>query len=240
MTARRTGLDPRRAAADVGRTVTSATKSVRRRTTRRGNYSSGTRTALIDSARILFTETGYAGTSLDEIVARARVTKGALYHHFGSKLALFEAVFEQVQLDGNKRIEKAMNKATSPTDRAAAAISTFLQMCQEPTYRRIVLLEAPVALGHESYQDVERRTAFEFMEGIVADLVPGLGGDEELTEAFTHVFFGAVRSAGAWVADSVDPERTAALARSVFTSVVLGLNALEEMGGDEDGDADED
>ena len=68
-----------------------------RKTTRRQDYSSSTKRALLDSATTLFTDHGYAGTSLDEVVAAARVTKGALYHHFPSKLALFESVFFRVQ-----------------------------------------------------------------------------------------------------------------------------------------------
>ena len=66
-------------------------------TSRRQEYSASTRRALVDVATELFTAQGYAGTSLDEIVGGARVTKGALYHHFSGKQALFESVFEKVE-----------------------------------------------------------------------------------------------------------------------------------------------
>src|SRR6478609_1583557 len=67
------------------------------RATRRQEYSASTKRALVDVARELFATQGYTGTSLDEIVAGARVTKGALYHHFSGKQALFESVFEKVE-----------------------------------------------------------------------------------------------------------------------------------------------
>ena len=60
---------------------------------RRAQYSASTKRALVDVAEALFAEQGYAGTSLDTVVAGAEVTKGALYHHFSGKQALFEAVF---------------------------------------------------------------------------------------------------------------------------------------------------
>ena len=85
-----------------------------RKTTRRPGYSSSTKAALLDSARDLFTQHGYAGTSLDEVVAAARVTKGALYHHFPSKLALFESVFLDVQDATSKEVSEAIATSKRP------------------------------------------------------------------------------------------------------------------------------
>ena len=75
---------------------------------RRAAYSASTKRALVEVAEQLFTEHGYANTSLDSIVAGAQVTKGALYHHFSGKQALFEAVFERVEQDASRRIQKAL------------------------------------------------------------------------------------------------------------------------------------
>src|ERR671926_602467 len=81
---------------------------------RRQQYSASTKRALVEIAEELFTEQGYANTSLDAIVAGARVTKGALYHHFSGKQALFEAVFERVETDASKRINKALKGQRDP------------------------------------------------------------------------------------------------------------------------------
>src|SRR5256885_950933 len=77
---------------------------------RRLDYSESTRSALVDSAVELFTKRGYAGTSLDEIAKRARVTKGALYHHFSGKQSLFEAAFDQVESVVYDRLAQIMNR----------------------------------------------------------------------------------------------------------------------------------
>ena len=81
-------------------------------TSRRAQYSASTKRALVDVAEDLFTEHGYAGTSLDAIVAGARVTKGALYHHFAGKQALFEAVFERVEHRGLEDDPRARSRAS--------------------------------------------------------------------------------------------------------------------------------
>ncbi len=81
---------------------------------RRAQYSASTKRALVDVAEELFTENGYAATSLDAIVAGARVTKGALYHHFSGKQALFEAVFERVESNASKSIQKSLKGRARP------------------------------------------------------------------------------------------------------------------------------
>ena len=82
-------------------------------------YSASTKRALVDVAEELFTEHGYAATSLDAIVAGARVTKGALYHHFSGKQALFEAVFERVEADAAQAIQKALQGPAGPVGEGA-------------------------------------------------------------------------------------------------------------------------
>src|SRR3954468_23000444 len=81
---------------------------------RRQQYSASTKRALVEVATRQFSEHGYGGTSLDAIVAGARVTKGALYHHFSGKQALFEAVFASVEDDASKKIKAALKGATDP------------------------------------------------------------------------------------------------------------------------------
>src|SRR5688572_33212732 len=99
------------------------------RTSRRQEYSASTKRALVDVATERFTDRGYAGTSLDEIVAGARVTKGALYHHFTGKQALFEAVFEQVEADATGSIRKAVRDHHDPWEKALAGLRAFLAVC---------------------------------------------------------------------------------------------------------------
>src|SRR6476661_7329687 len=94
-------------------------------TSRRQQYSASTKRALVDVATEQFSDHGYGGTSLDAIVAGARVTKGALYHHFSGKQALFEAVFAKVEDDASKQIKAALKGSRDPWEKALAGLGAF-------------------------------------------------------------------------------------------------------------------
>ena len=121
--------------------------------TRRQAYSASTKRALVDVAEALFTEQGYASTSLDAIVAGAQVTKGALYHHFSGKQALFEAVFDRVENSSAKQIQKALKGHKDPWHKARAGLRAFLTVVEQPDYRRIVVQDGPAVLGYERFRE---------------------------------------------------------------------------------------
>ena len=197
-----------------------------RKTSRRQDYSSSTKRSLLDNATELFTDHGYAGTSLDEVVAAARVTKGALYHHFPSKLSLFESVFMQCQEDCKKQIEKALRQSKDPWERARIGLRTFLDICQQPTFRRICIQEGPVALGHERWHEAEKEFSFGLVANIVKDLLKDMGGADELAETFAHIFYGAMQSAGNYVADAEDAEEASEKVQAVISAILAGLRLL--------------
>jgi len=212
-----------------------ATTKVQRlvpRTSRRQQYSASTRRALIDVAGALFTEQGYVGTSLDEIVAGARVTKGALYHHFSGKQALFEAVFEKVEGDSAKRIRRAVRHNKDPWEKALSGLRAFLDVVQEPTYRRIVIQEGPAILGYERFREVGERSTF----GIVRDIVSSVLSastyelDASMVETFSQVFFGAMSAAGTTVSVAEDPKRASAEVETAIGFILAGLRSLAEAG----------
>src|SRR6476469_8681617 len=97
-------------------------------TSRRAQFSASTKRALVDVAEELFTEHGYAATSLDAVVAGADVTKGALYHHYSGKQALFEAVFERVESAGAQSIQDALTGDQDPWDKAHSGLRAFLEV----------------------------------------------------------------------------------------------------------------
>ena len=205
------------------------------RQSRRAGGSSRTRSLLVEEATRLFAERGYAGTSLDEVVARAEVTKGALYHHFPGKQALFEAVFEQVEATAIAAISERIEGVDDPWQRAREGLRGFLEICTQPTYWRIVMQEGPVALGFDGWRDAERRSSYRLVADIVTGLLAGRTGggdglDEGLAATFTTVFFGALRSAGIAVAESTDPERTSRDVEQVIATVLAGLRQVAEAG----------
>ncbi len=198
-------------------------KAARSTTSRRAQYSASTQRALVDVARELFSRKGYAGTSLDEIVAGARVTKGALYHHFSGKQALFEAVFDRVEDDATKSIRKAIKQAKEPWDQVNAGISSFLDVARGMEYRRIVVQEGPAVLGYERYREQEERTTYSIVQELVAGVLPPELFPPSLTDTFARLFFGAMSAAGSQLSTAEDPEKASVELETVLAFVLGGM-----------------
>lgn len=197
---------------------------------RRQQYSSSTKRALVDVATELFTEHGYAGTSLDAIVAGARVTKGALYHHFSGKQALFEAVFDKVEADASRTIGKAVRTTRDPWEKAVVGLRTFLGIVQQPAYRRVVIQEGPVVLGYERYREQEERSTFGIVQEIVASVLDSYDLEPSMVQTFSRVFFGAMSAAGAAVSSAEDTARASAEVEAAISFILAGLRQQAESG----------
>jgi AcrR family transcriptional regulator len=195
---------------------------------RRAEYSATTKRALVDVARDLFTEHGYAGTSLDAIVAGADVTKGALYHHYAGKQALFEAVFELVEHDASKAVHDRIKHEADPWEKARAGLRAFLTVVRDPTYRRVVIQDGPAVLGYERFREQEERSTFSNVLAIVAAVLSAgdLDLDEAMQKTFGRIFFGAMSSAGESVSLAEDPEAASDRVEAAIGIILDGLQAL--------------
>ncbi len=200
---------------------------------RRQQFSAATRRALLEVARRLFAEQGYAGTSLEAIVSGAEVTKGALYHHFSGKQALFEAVFTAVEAASTRTITEAMKGARDPWAKSATGLRAFLDVVRDPTYRRIVIQEGPAVLGYERFREHEERSSFAVVENLVRGVLGtvALDSDPEVVTTFAQVFFGGLQAAGESVATAADPERAASRAEAVLGLILDAMQALAAQGG---------
>ncbi len=201
---------------------------------RRQQYSASTKRALVDVAEELFTENGYAATSLDAIVAGAQVTKGALYHHFSGKQALFEAVFERVETNAAKAIQQALRGNRDPWDKAIAGLRAVLQVVREPTYRRVVIQEGPAVLGYARFREQEERSTFANVLDIVRSVLNAGDWDldEDMLQTFARIFFGAMSSAGESVSSAEDPEAAAARVETAIGFILAGFQSLADAGVD--------
>jgi AcrR family transcriptional regulator len=199
---------------------------------RRQQYSASTKRALVDVATRLFTEQGYAATSLDQIVAGARVTKGALYHHFSGKQAVFEAVFEQVESDASKRIRKALRGSRDPWEKALIGLRAFLSNVREPTYQRIVIQEGPAILGYERFREQEERSSYGLVQDMVHDVLQDSAYElsDDMLETFTRIFFGAMSAAGESVSSAADPKLAVARVETAIAFILTGLRTLADNG----------
>lgn len=198
---------------------------------RRGGYAAGTREALVDAADALFADQGYASTSLDSVVAGAEVTKGALYHHFTGKQALFEAVFERVEEGASAEITAAMTDE-DPWTRAQQGLRAFLEVVRDPRYRRVVIQDGPAVLGYERFRESEERSSFADVLEIVGSLLEASAWevDEQTRRTFARIFFGALSSAGEGVATAEDAAGAAARAEAVIGFMLAGFRVLVEQG----------
>lgn len=182
----------------------------------------------MDAAEDLFTEHGYAATSLDAIVAEARVTKGALYHHYSGKQALFEAVFEKVESVGAAAIRTSIEGHEDPWHKAQAGLHAFLEVARQPSYSRIVIQDGPSVLGYERFREYEERSTFAYVLDLV-QAVLGAGDrslDPQLQVTFARIFFGAMSTSGVSVSTSDDAAAEAERVEVAMTSILSGLRAL--------------
>src|SRR5258707_12442972 len=126
---------------------------------RQAEHVQDTRAALLQAARELFAAKGYAGTGPEEIVARARVTRGALYHHFRDKADLFRAVMQAVAADLAERLVTQQlardgEGAAGAWDQLREGFQAFLDACTGSDFQRIVLVDGPAVLGHGAWTDL--------------------------------------------------------------------------------------
>jgi len=191
---------------------------------RREEAVDATRSALLDSALRLFTERGFAATSLDDVVRDARVTKGALYHHFkGGKLALFEAVFEEVDLRLAERIAAAVPPGAGPWELVEAGLDAYLEACADETVRRIMFQEGPVALGYTRWRELDGCSSRDLLSGAIQGLLDAGLIRPQPMELLTRLLFTTLGEAGHSVAEAEDEQAARAEARRLLLGLLEGL-----------------
>lgn len=172
---------------------------------RKAEQSEATRAELVRVARALFTERGYAGVGTEEIVRRARVTRGALYHHFADKRDLFRAVHEQMEGEIVAAIAKRMEGIEDPIELLETGTRAFLDACMDPAHARVNLLEAPSVLGWEEWREIDMRHGLGL---ITAGLQAGMDAGalrEQPIRPLSHLLLAAMGEAAMMIANAPDP-----------------------------------
>jgi AcrR family transcriptional regulator len=156
-----------------------------------------TRGRLTAAARELFAHQGYGATGTEAVLAAAGVTRGALYHHFADKQALFAAVCEELHAEAAKVIEAAAEAETSAYGAVLAGCLAFLDFMAAPEVRRILLLDAPSVLGWEAWNAMDRRHGFGLLvQGVEAAVADGsLEGDAQVLAVLLN---GALNEGVVW------------------------------------------
>jgi AcrR family transcriptional regulator len=122
---------------------------------RREENTEATRQALLSAGRDIFAAEGFQAAGMEAISRAARVTRGAFYHHFEDKKALFDAVVVAMQSEVAARVERTARTQPRIWDRLRVGVDAYLDACLEPAYGRIVIQEAPAVLGSRRYREIE-------------------------------------------------------------------------------------
>jgi AcrR family transcriptional regulator len=165
-----------------------------------------TRAALLSAGRALFAQRGYAAVATEEIVRRARVTRGALYHHFRGKEDLFRAVVEDVERELTERIaaEALAVEAVDPWAALQAGARAFLDASAEPEVQRIIMLDAPAVLGWEAWREIGERYGLGLVEGVLEAAMEAGALARQPARPLAHVLIGALDEAAMYVARADD------------------------------------
>jgi AcrR family transcriptional regulator len=195
--------------------------------TRREEYAEATYEALLESAAACFLESGFAATSLDAVAKRARVTKGAIYHHFASKRDLFLAVMERQEEINARTVDQAATAASDPWSAIVAAFDAFLDTIADPVYQRLCFVEGPAALGFEDWWAWGERTEIDLIRRQL-NRVDGVGAllIEDL-DMLAHVLFGAITAGVLAIARAEDPEQEQERFRTVMLQVMHGMVRMD-------------
>jgi AcrR family transcriptional regulator len=194
-------------------------------TGRRETEARATREALIDAALELFTKRGYSAVGTEEIVARAEVTRGALYHHFTDKRDLFRAVFERVEGDLMTRIGATMEGADDPYELMVGGMRAFLDACEAPAVKQISLTDAPAVLGWSEWREIDNRHGLGLTRAALQGAVDSGILRSIAVEPMAHLFVAALSEAAFVIAHAEQPRKTRAEVEQALLQLVEGLRA---------------
>ena len=184
-----------------------------------------TRALLIDAARKLFADKGFGDVSTQAIVEAAGVTRGALYHQFGDKAALFAAVYEEVERNLVADIAAQIMAAQprDPLEAMRVGARLFLEGCAAPDVQQIVLVDAPAVLGWDQWLAVGTKYGLGVIEGMLAHAIAeGVVPDQPL-RATAHVLLGALDEAALYVSRATNRGRARTEMEAVCDRLISGI-----------------
>ncbi len=205
--------------------MSSQTSAAPRPRRTQADRSAATRDALLTAARRLFATHGFADVPADAIVAEAGVTRGALYHHFADKTALFDAVMEAVEADIARRLADDVAAAgiSDPVEALRHAVRTWLDICVEPEIHRIALIDGPSVLGWVRWREVCQQHVFGLVQALLAQGIELGRIRAQPARPLAHVIMGAGDEAGLYVAESPDRARARSEMIEVLDQLIDGV-----------------
>ena len=196
------------------------------RATRRSENAQATRRALVREAQRLFARRGYAAVSLDQICARARVTKGALYHHFKDKRDLFRTVCKELEASWVAKALAIASAEPDPLGRLQLGCQASLDGCLDPTVQRILLLDGPAVLDVDELRQLEAERGFGLMRVALKDAMESGQLEAQPVEPLARLIMGALTEASLAIARDRDPAGARAQIGKTLERLIEGLRPL--------------
>ncbi|MGG3883170.1 TetR/AcrR family transcriptional regulator [Brevibacillus panacihumi] len=178
---------------------------------------------LIEVARTHFTERGYADAALEEIVQEAGLTRGALYHHFGNKKGLFQAVLDTVQKEVAERVETQAATSADVWEQLILGCRAFITAAVEPRNKRIMLLDGPAVLGWEEWRRMDEQNSMRLLRAQIQFMQQQGELRQVAVDALTHMLSGAMNEAALWIAQAAEDEQAYEESMSVISLLLEGL-----------------
>ena len=192
---------------------------------RKAEQSDATRRVLLDTARALFAEFGFAGTGTEEVVRRAGVTRGALYYHFKDKRALFLAVVDELHSGIATDVAGAMTAVPHPWEGLRAALAAYLDACMSPEVQRIVLLDAPSVFGWAAWREFDAEHGAAMLTAMLGGLMEAGLVEPGPIEPLAHMLLGALSEGGLVIAGAEDAAAARAAVGLSLDRLLRGLRA---------------
>jgi AcrR family transcriptional regulator len=187
-----------------------------------------TRAALIGAARQLFGQNGFAATSVEDVAQAARLTTGALYHHFPNKTALFEAVFEGIHAELMEASVRAADGAADGIELLVRGFGAFLDAVLEPDVQRIVIVDAPAVLGLARFTELDERYAFTAITAALGLAAESGALHVEDPETLARLLLGALTRGGMLIANSPRPKETRDAVADSIAALLHGLSSAPD------------
>jgi AcrR family transcriptional regulator len=182
-----------------------------------------TRRGIIETATRMFATVGYEATSIEALLEALKISRGALYHHFRSKDAVFEAVLEAVEEKLASDIVAAGRSIGDPVKALRAGCEAWLRLAQDPVIRQIVLIDAPAVVGWEKWREIDARYGFGLLKASLESVAGGGRVKKDQMGMLAHLLLAALIEAALLIARAQNPAAAMRTARVAVNKLVDGI-----------------
>ncbi len=197
---------------------------------KRNDRGQATRAHVLQVATELFAAEGYEATSIEVVLKASGISRGALYHHFANKEALFTAVLETVEARVAKQVSAAAAGATNPLDALRAGCAAWLELARDSAVRQIVLVDAPSVIGWQAWRDLDNQFALGLLKAALSGMAAAGRLRPDMVDTYAHLLLAAMIEASLLVARASDADDAIAKGREALEALLSGVATVEANG----------